>query len=77
VLRFIVAGCARLVRREPTTHVGVHRIARNNHRVSTTALPAVERAVFKTRRSRLSFRMKHAGFVAPWAAGPIDMGKVG
>ena len=41
-------GCARLVRREPATHVGVHRIARNNHRVRTTALRAVERAVFET-----------------------------
>jgi hypothetical protein len=39
---------APLVRREPATHVGVHRIARNNHRVRTTALRAVERAVFET-----------------------------
>ena len=68
---------ARLVRREPTTHVGVHRIARNNHRVRTTALLAVERAVFKTQRSSLGFRMTHVWFVASWTAGPIDMGKVG
>jgi hypothetical protein len=39
---------ALLVRREPTTHVRVHRIARNNYRVSTTAVLAVERAVFET-----------------------------
>ena len=79
VLRFIVAGCvgARLVRRQPVTRVGVHRIARNNHRVRTTALRAVERAVFETRRPSLGFRMTHAGFVAPWAAGPLDIGKVG
>jgi hypothetical protein len=38
---------ALLVRREPTMHARVHRIARNNHRVSTTAVLAVERAVFE------------------------------
>jgi hypothetical protein len=38
---------ALLFRREPTTHVRVHRIARNNHRVGTTAVLAVERAVFE------------------------------
>jgi hypothetical protein len=58
-------------------HVGVHRIARNNHRVSTTAVLAVERAVFKTGRSALGFRMTHAWFLAPWAARPLDIGKVG
>ena len=73
--RFTVADVsAPLVRRAPTAHVGIHRIARNNHRVRTTAPLAVERAVFETRRSRLSFRMKHAWFVAPWTAGPLDMG---
>ena len=77
-LRFIVAGVGvPLARRAPTAHVGIHRIARNNHRVRTTALLAVERAVFETQRSPLGFRMTHAGFVAPWAAGPLDIGKVG
>jgi hypothetical protein len=42
--------------------------------VSTTALLAVERAVFETCRSRLGFRMTHAWFVAPWTAGPLDTG---
>jgi hypothetical protein len=33
---------------EPTAHVGFHRIARNNHCVSTTALLAIERAIFES-----------------------------
>lgn len=75
MLRFIVAGVgAPLVRRVPTAHVGILRIARDNHRVSTTAPLAVERAVFETCRSRLGFRMTHAWFVAPWTAGPLNMG---
>lgn len=39
---------------EPVAHAGLHRVARNNHRVSTTALLAVEDAVFEVRRSRLN-----------------------
>ena len=32
---------------EPTARVVFHRVARNNHRVSTTALLAIERAIFE------------------------------
>jgi hypothetical protein len=33
---------------KPTAHVGIHRIARNNHRANTAALLAVECAVFES-----------------------------
>jgi hypothetical protein len=62
---------------KPTAHVGIHRIARNDHRVSTTAFFTVERAVFESGGSRLSFRMKHPWFVALWASWPLNIGKIG
>jgi hypothetical protein len=40
---------------KPTARVGILRIARNNHRVSTTARLAVEYPVFESSRPRLNF----------------------
>jgi hypothetical protein len=46
-LRQSRSAFAAQARSRPIAHVGIHRIARNN-RVRTTALLAVERAIFET-----------------------------
>lgn len=74
---WVSSGLLRRKLAQSQPHVGIHRIARNNHRVSTAALMAVEYAVFKPRRSGLRFRKRHAWIVTLWAALPINAGKVG
>jgi hypothetical protein len=61
---------------QPATQVGFQRIARYNHGVDATALPALEHPEIEARRPSFKLGKKHVGLLTLRAAGPLDGGKI-
>jgi hypothetical protein len=62
---------------KPASQVGIHWIARNDHRANAAAFLALERAVIKAERSWFDHGKGHPGSVARRTGGPLDDRKAG